>query len=164
MKTLLLLRHAKARDAATGEADVVRALNERGKDESRAIGRFITERTLNIDLVLCSPAARAEETAQLVIATAGLSPVMRYEQPIYEASSLQLFELILKLDDDAHSVLLVGHNPGLEDMLHLLTDRVGQLATGTLAKVEIEVTKWSDVAEVSGKLDWIVKPQDLLES
>jgi phosphohistidine phosphatase len=164
MKTLLLLRHAKTNDAAAGEADFVRTLNERGRAEARAVGDFINERALSIDLVLCSSAARAKETAELVMTSAGHAPVVRYEQGMYEASSPQLFDLILNLDDDVDSVLLVGHNPGMEDLLHLLTDRVGQMATCTLAKVEIEATSWSDVAEVSGRLDWIVRPQDLMES
>ena len=162
MKTLLLLRHAKAQDAASGQADLDRLLQDHGRVQAQAMGQFVRDRALNVELVLCSQAARARETAELILTAAGLSPDIRYEPVIYEAGSLQLFDLILNLDSGANSVLLVGHNPSLEDLLHLLTDRTGGMATCTLAKIEIDVDDWSDAAEVSGKLEWIVRAQDLL--
>ena len=67
MKTLLLLRHAKAENAAPGSSDINRALNERGKKEAQAIGTFIRKQNLTVELVLCSPAVRARETAELVL-------------------------------------------------------------------------------------------------
>jgi len=162
MKTLLLLRHAKAADAAAGQSDFDRVLKDRGRDQARAIGKFIKDRALNVDLVLCSAAARAKETAELLMTAAGLNTERRDEPRIYEAGSLQLFDLIVNLTDSAESVLLVGHNPSLEDLVHLLTDRNAQMGTCSLARIEIDAAAWSD-AEVSGKLDWVVRPEDLLE-
>ena len=163
MKTLLLLRHGKAEEATAGQADVDRTLNELGRNQARAIGRFIKDRDLQLDLVLCSPAKRAKETAQWLLAAAALSPEVRYEPQMYEASSIQLFDLILHLDAGLGSVLLIGHNPGFEDVLHLITDRVSALSTCTLARIEIDADGWSDLAEVTGKLDWVVRSEDLLE-
>ena len=163
MKTLLLLRHGKAAEGTAGQADLDRTLTERGRDQAQAIGQFIKERDLQLDLVLCSPAARAKETAELVLAAAGLTTELRDEPRIYEASSIQLFDLVLHLDASVGSVLLVGHNPGFEDLVHLITDRVSPLSTCTLARIEIQADGWSDVAEVSGKLDWVVRSEDLLE-
>lgn len=163
MKTLLLLRHGKAEDGTVGQPDFDRSLKEAGRDQARAIGQFIKDRDLPLDLMLCSAAARAKETAQLVLMAAGLSPDVRYERQVYEASAIQLFDLILHLDAGVNSVLLVGHNPGFEDLLHLITDRVSSMSTCTLARIEIDAEEWGDVAEVTGKLDWVVRSDDLLE-
>ncbi|HSS19711.1 MAG TPA: histidine phosphatase family protein [Pyrinomonadaceae bacterium] len=163
MKTLLILRHAKAEDAAPGQSDFERVLKDRGRDQARAIGLFIKERMLNIDLLLCSTAARAKETAEIVMVAATSNADRRTEAQLYEASSLQLFDLIVNLSDSASALLIVGHNPGLEDLVHLLSDRTCQLETCSLARIEIDADSWGDLAEVSGKLDWVVNSQDLLD-
>ena len=86
MKTLFLLRHAKAQDAAPGSSDLDRTLNERGRQEAQAIGKYLKKQNVTFDLVLCSPAVRARETAELVIAAVEIAVTVQYDQRIYEAS------------------------------------------------------------------------------
>jgi phosphohistidine phosphatase len=174
MKTLFLLRHAKAEDGGDGFPDFDRALNDRGRKEARAVGIFIRKQNVRLDLVLSSSAVRARETTELVLSSAELSLDVRYDQRIYEGGSLRLLEVISQLEDEMSTVLLVGHNPGLEELLSLLTDRIEHLATGTLAKIDLKAAgqgpdanrprgmrEWSKVLEEKGTLDWTVKPKEL---
>ena len=161
MKTLLLLRHAKAENAAPGSSDINRALNERGRKEAQAIGTFIRKQNLTFDLVLCSPAVRARETTELVLSAAEVTANVRYDQRIYEAGPQQLLEVISEVDDNKSAVLLVGHNPGMEELLRALTGREEPLATGTLAKIDFSFDEWSRVAAESGSLELIVRPNEI---
>ena len=174
MKALFLLRHAKAEDGGDGLPDFDRALNDRGRNEARAVGVFIRKQNVRLDLVLSSPAVRARETTELVLSSGELSLDVRYDQRIYEGGSLRLLEVISQLENEMSTVLLVGHNPGLEELLSLLTDRIEHLVTGTLAKVDLKpagqgpdadrprgMGEWSKVLEEKGTLDWAVKPKDL---
>ena len=157
MKTLLLLRHAKAENPTAGSSDINRALNERGQKEAQAIGTFIRKQNLTFELVLCSPAVRARETAELVLAAAEVTANVRYDQRIYEASPRQLLEIISEVEEDKSAVLLVGHNPGMEDLLSALTATGESMATGTLAKIDFNFDEWSRLTEGRGRLEWINK-------
>jgi phosphohistidine phosphatase len=161
MKTLFLLRHAKAENPAPGSPDLNRILNERGKEEAQAIGTFIRKQNLRLDLVLCSPAVRARETAELVLTAAAVTANLRYDQRIYEASPRQLLEVISEVEEDKSAVLLVGHNPGIEELLRALTGKGEQMGTATLAKIEAAFAAWNEITEDCGSLEWIVRPSEL---
>ena len=161
MKTLLLLRHAKAENGGAALPDLDRALNDRGRKEAQAVGTFIRKQDLALDLVLSSSAERTRETTELVVASADPAVEVRYEQRIYEAGPLRLLEVVSQIEEECSTVLLVGHNPGMEELLQLLTDRAEHMATGTLAKIDLKASDWSKVTEEKGSLDWIVKPKEL---
>lgn len=163
MKTLLLLRHAKAENGSASLPDVDRALNDRGRKEAQAVGTVIRKQDLALDLVLSSSAKRACETTELVLAPADLAVEVRYDQRIYDAGPLRLLEVISQIEEERSTVLLVGHNPGMEELLQLLIDRLEHMATGTLAKIDLKADRWSKVLDEKGKLDWIVKPKELAE-
>jgi phosphohistidine phosphatase len=163
MKTLLLLRHAKSGSKDTGLSDFDRPLNGRGRKGAEMIGRFIRKRSVAPDLLLSSPAIRARETIEAVIKAAKLTTELRYDQRIYEAGPLRLLEVVSQIEEERGTVLLVGHNPGIEELLQLLTDRQEHMATGTLAKIDLKADKWSKVLEQKGTLDWIVKPREIAE-
>lgn len=158
MKTLFLLRHAKADNPTTGLTDLNRALNERGKNEAQVIGTFLKKHNQKVNLVLCSTAVRARQTTELVLAAAELAANVRYDGRIYEAGPLRLLEVISEIEESLSVVLLVGHNPGMEELLKILTGRLERMATGTMAKIELSA-EWSKAMEGSGTLDLIVKPQ-----
>lgn len=156
MKTLFLLRHASAESATS--SDLSRDLNEPGRHQARAVGRFIKEKDLHFDLVLCSPAVRARDTTQLVLAAAGRSNDVRYDERIYEASAGQLSEVILEIAQGANSALLVGHNPGMEDLLKLLTGQLQPMSTATLVRIDFSASEWCELIECPAKLEWVVNP------
>src|SRR5215210_6407032 len=110
MKSLTLFRHAKTeRNSATGR-DFDRRLSDQGQHDAPLVGKEMRDLGLTYDLVLCSPAARAAETAEL----AGLSP--RFDQRIYEATAEGLLAIIQHIDEAAERVAMVGHNPGFEQL------------------------------------------------
>ena len=160
MKTLLLLRHAKSSWDNASLKDFDRPLNERGLKTAPKIGSFMRERKLQPGFVLSSPAIRAKETIELVSQAAGLTHIT-FEPAIYEATAERLLQIISRLDNQVKTAMLVGHNPGFDDLLAALTGEHRHLSTAALACVEFKVASWRDVVYGSGKLLWLVKPKDL---
>jgi phosphohistidine phosphatase len=161
MKTLLLLRHAKSSWKDSDAKDFDRPLNQRGLKAAPAIGRLIRKRKLQPDLVLSSPAERARQTTQLMIEAAGLKTELRYDERIYEASVARLVGIVSELDDEAGMVMLVGHNPGFEELLEILTGEAHKFPTAALACIELNVEKWNKVRAEAGRLEWLVKAKEL---
>lgn len=128
IREVILLRHAHADPAALGQEDRARSLSARGIAEAEAVGAWLKAHRADPDRVLCSPAERTRETLQQVLAITGYSD-LRVEPRIYEASPVTLIRV---LDDhaDAERVLLVGHNPGLEDLVALLADGASDAGRG----------------------------------
>jgi phosphohistidine phosphatase len=164
MKTLLLLRHAKSSWKDNSLQDFDRPLNGRGKRAAETIGRFIRKKRVVPDLLLSSPAVRARETIETIIRVAKLPSELRYDQRIYEAGPLRLLEVVSQIEEERSTVLLVGHNPGMAEILELMTGRVEHMATGALAKIDLKTDKWSKALEEKGTLEWIVKPKELTEA
>jgi phosphohistidine phosphatase len=163
MKTLLLLRHAKSSWKDAGLQDFDRPLNERGKKAAEMIGRFIRNKQVAPDLLVCSPALRARETIEIVIKTGKLRSELRYDERIYEASPLRLLEVVSQIEEERKIVVLVGHNPGMEELLRLMTDRVEHMTTGTLARINFTVARWEKVPDEKGILEWIVRPKEVAD-
>jgi phosphohistidine phosphatase len=161
MKTLLLLRHAKSSWKDPNARDFDRPLNQRGLKAAPAVGRLIRKRKLQLDLVLSSPAERARQTTQLVLEAASLKTELRYDERIYEASSARLFEIVSQIDDEADLVMLVGHNPGLEDLLAALAGEARSFPTAALACITLDIEKWNKVRAGGGQLEWLAKPKEL---
>jgi len=161
LKKLLLLRHAKSSWDNAALADFDRPLNERGLRAAPLVGRFMRERKLRPDLIICSPAERARETASLVIEAAGLDAPLRFDERIYDATSTRLAEIVSQIEDAAGEALLVGHNPGFEELLERLTGEARRMATATLASITLDIEKWNKLRDGCGRLEWIVKGKEL---
>jgi phosphohistidine phosphatase SixA len=127
-REIILLRHAHAETADPGQDDMGRELSVRGEAEADAAGAWLKQHAAAPDRVLCSPSTRAVETCERVLAALGYAD-MRNEPRIYEATPASLIRV---LDDhtDAGSVLLVGHNPGLETLVALLTEGTSDSGRG----------------------------------
>jgi len=161
MLILYVLRHAKSSWADESMRYFDRPLASRGREACAVIGEFIEEKGIHFDLVLVSTAVRTRETIALVKERAKFQAEVRYDERIYEASTSQLLEVISQVESDRKSVLLVGHNPGIADLLALLTGEHHQVTTATFAKIDIKALEWStNLADVS-RLDWIVRPKEL---
>ncbi len=161
MKTLLLLRHAKSSWKDTDARDFDRPLNQRGLKAAPAVGNLMRKRKLEPKLVLSSPAERARQTIQSVLESARLKTELRYDERIYEATGARLLEIVAQIDDDANIAMLVGHNPGLEELLATLTGEARTLPTAALACIELEIEKWGKARADAGRLEWLVKPKEL---
>lgn len=161
MKNLLLLRHAKSSWKDPDLADFERPLNDRGRKAAASIGRYIAQEDINIDLVISSPAVRARQTIELVLRSAKRSVELRFDQLIYEASPSRLLEIISQTEDERKSVMLVGHNPGMEELLALLVGGEQHMPTASLARVLLHSKKWDKVPGGKAELDSFVKARDL---
>jgi phosphohistidine phosphatase len=161
MKSLLLLRHAKSSWDDPTLRDIDRPLKKRGVKAARRIGEFMRKRRVRPELVLSSPSRRTVQTVEIVVDAAGLDLEPRYDERIYQAGSAALLEIVSQLEDSVSGVLLVGHNPGLEDLLERLTNEVQPVPTAALARVSLRIKRWSDVQTARGKLEWIVRPKEL---
>ena len=164
MKTLFLLRHAKSDWKDATLPDFERPLNGRGLKAAPLIGRYLRRRKIQPDLILSSPAERARQTTALVMEAASITAELRYDERIYEASASRLLEIISQIEESANVVLLVGHNPGLAELLAGLTGETQSLPTAALAKLNLEIDKWNKVRERNGRLEWLVKPKELVRS
>lgn len=120
MHELVLLRHAEAEIDSLGQGDITRSLTERGRQAARAAGRWLAEHRIHPARILCSPAARTRETLEQIQESVGSAQSLIAPQ-IYEATPGELLAL---LDNhlDASTLLLVGHNPGLERLVALLSE------------------------------------------
>jgi phosphohistidine phosphatase len=167
MSELYLLRHAKAVAQDEGFADRDRKLIEKGRQAALTIADWIEQHELRPDLVLCSPSARTRETLDLILAAFRRRPELVYEQEIYLADADKLLERLRKLPDSVGRVMIVGHNPGLQELAVSLADtKAGPLAaklalglpTATLVRFEV-VTEWAALTKRGARLIAVVSPK-----
>ncbi|HYI49670.1 MAG TPA: histidine phosphatase family protein [Allosphingosinicella sp.] len=167
MKTLTLLRHAKSGWDAPVARDFDRPLSPRGRKAARAMGREMKRLQLAFDRVIASPAARAAETIDGLEQDYGALPAEQDER-VYLASAETLLDLVRATDDAEARLLIVGHNPGMEQ-LALLLAREGTLRdaiaakypTGALAEIRFEAQSWRDINAGAGCLEHFIRPRDL---
>ena len=164
MKTIYLLRHAKSSWDDASLSDFERPLNERGLNTAPFMGEVITRRGYKPALVITSPAKRAATTAELVKESAGLNAELRSDHRIYEASPNTLRTVAAETDDDVDSVMLVGHNPGMEGFVRYLTGRVEPMPTAALAVIELSIDSWKALDADCGKIVEIIRPKDEMRS
>ena len=119
------------------------------------------EKGIDFDLVLVSTAVRTRETIELIRERAKFRGEVRYDERIYEATVTQLLDVVSQLDSDLESVLLVGHNPGIEELLALLTGEQQHVTTANFAKIKLAATKWSASLANKGTLEWLVRPKEM---
>lgn len=161
MKTLLILRHAKSSWSEGSQDDFDRPLNERGKRDAPRVGQALVEQGLVPDLVLASSAKRARKTAKKVIESIGQPLELRLIDELYLATPATYLSHLRRLEADFPRVLIVGHNPGLEELLSQLTGRYEQLATAALAQVELPIDSWNEISgNGPAKLVSLWRPSD----
>ena len=171
MKRLTLLRHAKSGWDDPVARDFDRPLNAKGRRAARAIGRYMRAERLHYDRVTGSPAARVVDTLEELAAELAETIAPAWDKRIYLASAVTLLDLIHEAPDEAESLLLVGHNPGLEDLiLMLVPDRSGDAArdmveekypTATIAEISFDVDRWEELKAGAGAITRFVRPRDL---
>lgn len=161
MKTLFLLRHAKSSWKDETLADFERPLNSRGKRTTQTLSAFFTKERVNPDLILSSCAVRARQTIEAILRSGKLRNELRFDERIYEATAERLFDVISEVEKAVQSVMIVGHNPGLEELLAFLTGESKTMPTGALAKITFKDSNWNSIGPGKGTLEWLVKPKEL---
>lgn len=163
MKTLILLRHAKSSwgNATLGDHD--RPLNARGKHDAPRMGRLLVDQDLIPDLIVSSTAVRAADTADLVALAAGYEAEIVYTGRLYHAAPETYLELASELSDQVNTVLMVGHNPGIEELVEELSGYGEHMPTAAMIVFEVGIESWRELsAESPFKLVnlWVPKALD----
>jgi phosphohistidine phosphatase len=153
MKTLLILRHAKSSWDDPKLADQDRPLNKRGKREAPRIGKLLREEDLLPDLILSSTARRARKTAEAVAEASGYSGEIEFSGAFYPGDPSDYIDTLQDAPDGCECIMVVGHNPGLEELLETLTGESAHLTTAALAQVSLPILHWYELdGETEGKL------------
>jgi len=170
MKTVTLLRHAKSGWDDPVSRDFDRPLNAKGKRAAAMVGRQMRTLGLAFDQVLASPAVRVVETLDEIVAGYGRTLAPHWDRRLYLASAVTILDLVRDLPADIDHVLVVGHNPGLEDFVlmmvadepHPLRDAVeAKYPTASLAELQFDVADWADLAGGGARFTRFVRPRDL---
>ena len=168
MKTLYLLRHAKSSWKGEGVEDFDRPLSKRGRAAAKAMGEYFARHRIAPAQVLCSPAKRTRETLERLQDGIGPAVPVRFEKIVYMADASALLRRLRRLNDSLASAMLVGHNPGLEQLALMLSAeegdglrRAAKFPTGSLAVIETDVERWADVKPGCGRITAFTRARDL---
>ncbi len=168
MRRLLLLRHAKA-SWPSATLDVDRPLSKRGHEAAALMGGYLKDEGLRPDLVLVSPARRARETWELVRPSVG-DVDTRQDERIYEAPVVRLVTVLRETGPEVRTLLMIGHNPGFEDLARQLIgegdqDGMARLGrkypTAGLAVIDFDRDDWAGIESGTGRLERFATPKSL---
>ncbi|KPL67132.1 phosphohistidine phosphatase [Erythrobacter sp. SG61-1L] len=167
MKLLGLLRHAKSDWDDLGLRDFDRGLNNRGRKGAALMGQHIRDHGIRWEQVLASPAERVKRTLE----AAGIDGHVNWQDRAYLASSSTLIELLRAVEGSPDSVLLAGHNPGLQELIFDLVPPDAENAlfdaaaekypTATFAVLELDIADWAELEPNCGRLIHLARPRDL---
>lgn len=167
MHTIYLLRHAKSSWSDSTLPDRERPLAPRGRRDAKRVAEHLLQRRIEPALVLCSTAARTRETLELVRRTLGAA-LVQFEEGLYAASGEELLERLRTVPEQLASVMLIGHNPGLQDLALVLTSSGAELArleakfpTAALATLAVPHAAWRRLGEGDAELAEFVVPKQL---
>lgn len=158
MKKLMLIRHAKA-EKDTFVKDFDRPLKYIGIQDAAFMADRIKQRTLVPQHMMTSPALRAKTTAEIFADHLAL-PIPQENETIYEASTKALLKVINGLPDNFDFIAMVGHNPGISDIIYYLTGKSREVHTSTVAIIEFESSDWVSISEDTGNLVYYSSPKE----
>jgi phosphohistidine phosphatase len=170
MLRLMLLRHAKAEFASSGQTDAERTLAPRGRAVAPVVGRYLAQHSLRPDTALVSTALRTRQTWQLVAAEFEQPPPTTFEARLYDATAQNILAVVKELPGNVPSVLVVGHNPGLQEAASLLMasgdisarqSLMEKFPTAALAVIDFPVDSWAGIRPNGGRIDRFVTPRML---
>ena len=163
MKSLFILRHAKSSWKDPNLADHDRPLNKRGKKDAPRMGDRLRAESEFPELILSSSAVRALRTAELFAEALGFDGEMRALRDLYAHYPDPYIQMLSEVDDRYERVLVVGHNPGVEELLEGLTGDWERMPTAALALVKLPIRSWSELNEdCEGELVWLWRPREML--
>jgi phosphohistidine phosphatase len=162
MKTLLVLRHAKSSWDGPARDDHERPLNPRGRRDAPRMGELVREYGLIPDVVISSDAVRARLTAEAMAEAAHYAGEILLDERLYMASLDDILLLLRRVRQNAETVMIVGHNPGLEELVEQLTGERQDLPTAALAQIVLPIDRWRDLSLATrGTLMGFWRPKEL---
>jgi len=163
MKTLYLMRHAKSSWSFDDLTDEQRPLNGRGRDDAPHMGQALAKRNTKIDLLLASTAVRSLTTAALVAQEINYPHEQIVVRPeIYHADLNELLHVVRELPDEAQSVLLVGHNNTITELVNIfLTSPLSEeMPTAAIACLHFQIDRWAEVDRTNAELYFFDRPRE----
>jgi len=162
VKSLLVLRHAKSSWEHPELTDHDRPLNKRGKNDAPRMGELLQKQKL-MDVIISSTVIRAYATAEAVAKACGYKGEITLNRSLYAARPEAYFKVLLGFSDKYIRVLLVGHNPGIEELVQILTNEIHIMPTCSLAHLSLQISRWSDIhyETTKGQLVGVWRPKDL---
>lgn len=165
MKTLLILRHAKSSWKAAGLEDHDRPLNKRGRNDAPRMGTLVASLDVAPQRILSSTAVRTRETTRLVTDQFGFDVDVRFEDALYLASAGDIVTTIrasAEADPTVDVLMVVGHNPGSEQLVRRLTGEEETMPTAALARIELPIASWDELRLTTpGRLMGLWRPKAL---
>jgi phosphohistidine phosphatase len=162
MKKLYLMRHAESAWGTTSLADFERKLNRRGERDAPCMGRFLQERGVLLDAILCSAAERAKATAAGFLQKYAFDGVVHYKDELYHASYEIYLALLNKLPNSIEAAMIIAHNPALEDFLEAVCNVKVHISAASVADIEFQIEQWSDLSiAANGELLNLWKPREI---
>lgn len=163
MKTILLMRHGKSSWKDTQLSDHERPLNKRGQHDAPLMGMILCDRELIPQRILCSTALRARQTAEAIVETSEIHVDITYLDRLYMAEVEEYIETLRELPDNIERIMVIGHNPGLETLLQLLSNQIESLPTAVIAHIAVPIHHWTELnSETNGELVDIWRPKEIL--
>jgi phosphohistidine phosphatase len=164
MKTLLILRHAKSSWSDASLSDHDRPLNGRGRRDAPMMGALLRDEGLIPEVIICSSARRAQETAEFVADESGYEGEVIVTRELYHADSDGYLDAAREYGGESEIVMLIGHNPGIEELVESLTGGWQRMPTAALAEVRLGVDHWSEVEDdAAGSLVNLWSPRTLAD-
>jgi phosphohistidine phosphatase len=163
MKTLYLIRHAKASDGEAGMPDEKRTLVKKGISNTQKIIQYLLAHKISFDCIISSHAIRAKDTAK-IIAKGMQHPEKKIvcDKRIYHNNVSGYFDILYELDDSVSALAMVGHNPVITEFAnYFLEDKIMSLPTSAVVCIEIDTKRWTDLNLATHKTRFIITPKTL---
>jgi len=162
MKTLLLMRHAKSSWKDSSLSDHERPLKKRGRRDSKRIAQELEKHDLYPHVILSSTATRAKETVEVIVDSLEYENRIIFSDELYMAEPEDFVNALSDLSDDDDTVLIVGHNPGMEAFLQIIDGEIESLPTAALAHLVLAIDSWQDLSlDTMGDLIGLFRPKEL---
>lgn len=161
MKNLIIVRHCKSSWKDPSLSDFDRPLNKRGNIDGELMSNYLREKEKKIDKLILSTSIRTRLTSKYFIEKIHFNSIS-YLDELYHASYSEIIKIISKIENNFNNIMVIGHNPGLTELINHFTDmRIYNIPTTGIIKVEFKEDKWSKISENKGKIVYKKFPKEL---
>ncbi len=161
MKTLIIIRHSKSSWKDNSLSDFDRPLNKRGIKDAKKMSFELSEKIKKVDLLLSSSSKRTTQTSNYFLDSINVRSNI-FSENLYHSSSDLIFDYVLKINNKYNKAIIVGHNPGLTNIINKLTNlKLDNLPTSGIVIIVFDVDNWKKINYKSGLVEWMKFPKDL---
>lgn len=160
MKNILVMRHAKS-DWNTGKRDFERPLNKRGLKSAPKMADYLLKNKKVPDIIIASSAQRAKTTAELVKKGLSFKEEIKFNPDFYYGDSSGMIDELYALPKNINTVLLVGHNPTVEELINKLTSEYAGMPTATIVSIKADIEEWTKLQLYENTIEWVASPKKI---